>query len=365
MWSSILLICVLLVSIVYPAIEDHPSHDEFVAWKLQHSKNYSSVGEHNARFGHYLAARSKIEHLNRNSSSATHGLTNLADLSTVEFKQLLGHNSRRKCKSAAAQSGSISNIENVINDVEHIVGDALDIEKNIQAVVDVVFGATPNSKLHSSPVSHGGVPSPVFDWCLVKSQCTPIKDQIQCGSCWAFATTEVVESVWSIAGHNLTVLAPQQLVDCDTVDSGCNGGDAASALQYVIGAGGIDTEADYPYTGEDGICSLSGSEYGKITKYFNAYGTSESTMAANLAKYGPLTIAVDADSWQYYTSGILTATDCGNDVDHAVVAVGYQLGNYWNVRNSWGTGWGENGYIRLAFGTNTCSLTEEVLAAAV
>jgi len=85
-------------------------------------------------------------------------------------------------------------------------------------------------------------------------------------------------------------------------------------------------------------------------------------MAANLASTAPLSIIVDASAWQYYTGGIMSASTCGTSLDHAVIAAGYSMGNYWNVRNSWGASWGENGYIRLQFGQNTCGLTSEVLS---
>jgi len=197
--------------------------------------------------------------------------------------------------------------------------------------------------------------------------CTPIKNQEQCGSCWAFATTENIESVWAIAGkaNALTPLAPQEIVDCDTGEEGCNGGDPAQAYPWVAQEGGMDTEANYPYTGEDGTCAFpSGQVVAQISSYANGYGGSEQQMAANLASTAPFSIIVDASSWQDYTSGILPASQCGTNLDHAVIAAGYDMNSgYWNVRNSWGTDWGMNGYIQLQFGQNTCGMTTEVLTA--
>jgi len=126
----------------------------------------------------------------------------------------------------------------------------------------------------------------------------------------------------------------------------------------------MDTEASYPYTAEDGTCAFNPANVAaKISNEADGYGGSEQQMAANLASTAPFSIIVDASSWQYYTGGILPASQCGSSLDHAVIAAGYSMGSFWNVRNSWGTSWGENGYIRLQFGQNTCGMTTEVLTA--
>jgi len=162
----------------------------------------------------------------------------------------------------------------------------------------------------------------------------------------------------------LTPLAPQEIVDCDTGEQGCNGGDPQQAYPWVAQEGGMDTESSYPYTAEAGTCQFSSSNVAaQISGANDGFGGSEQQMAANLASTAPFSIIVDASSWQYYTGGILPASQCGQSLDHAVIAAGYDLNNqFWNVRNSWGAGWGENGYIRLQYGQNTCGLTTEVLS---
>jgi len=168
-----------------------------------------------------------------------------------------------------------------------------------------------------------------------------------------------------IAGNGQQVLAPQEIVDCDTGEQGCGGGDPAQAYPWVAQEGGMDTESSYPYTGEDGTCAFNPANVAvKISSDANGFGGSENQMAANLASTAPFSIIVDASSWQMYSGGILPASSCGQSLDHAVIAAGYDLTNgFWNVRNSWGAGWGESGYIRLQFGQNTCGLTTEVLTA--
>jgi C1A family cysteine protease len=252
--------------------------------------------------------------------SATFALNSLADLTEDEFKMRLGYK----------RSGSMM--------VRHVAKLA-------------------NAEMSAAPEA--------FDWCLTEGKCTPVKDQGQCGSCWAFATTENVESVWDIHGHGLIDMAPQEIVDCDTEMDGCGGGDPAQAYKWLAKEGGLDTERSYPYTAQNGPCKFKPADVAaKISGEADGYGGSENQMAANLAKTAPFSIIVDASKWQFYNGGILKSTQCGHSLDHAVIAAGYHLTDkYWNVRNSWGTGWGEKGFIRLEFGKNTCGITTEVLTA--
>jgi len=314
---ALLLLATLAVALALPS-SAHPKHGEFLSWKQKYNKRYASQAEHDQRFQNYLVSIETVAALNKNSVNVTYGLNSLADLTNEEFKVRLGYK---------------------------------------PAQVQLVYPALAKAPLDQAPST--------FDWCLTQGKCTPIKDQGQCGSCWAFATTENIESVWAIAGGSapLTPLAPQEIVDCDSGEQGCNGGDPSQAYPWVAQEGGMDTEASYPYTAESGTCNFNPANVAaKISGANNAFGGSESQMAANLAATAPFSIIVDASSWQYYTGGILPASQCGSSLDHAVIAAGYDLNNqFWNVRNSWGTGWGENGYIRLQFGANTCGLTTEVL----
>jgi len=295
----------------------HPRHGEFLDWKQKFNKRYDTQEEHEVRFQNYLVSIEKVAELNANSSpNVTYGLNNLADLTHEEFRVRLGYRpstTRRE------------------------------------------IPLLPNSPIDQAPGT--------FDWCLGKGMCTPIKDQGQCGSCWAFASTENIESVWAIGGqaNALTPLAPQEIVDCDTGEQGCNGGDPSQVYPWVAQEGGMDTEASYPYTAEDGTCAFNPSNVAAKISSSASGGSSEPQIAANLASTAPFSIIVDASSWQYYTGGVLPASQCGTSLDHAVIAAGYSMNQWWNVRNSWGSGWGENGYIRLQFGQNTCGMTTEVL----
>jgi hypothetical protein len=186
---------------------------------------------------------------------------------------------------------------------------------------------------------------------------TPVKDQGYCGSCWAFSVTEQLESDAMRQLDTDYILAPQQLVSCDTSDSGCNGGWPTTGYEYIESAGGMVQESDYPYT--SGTTAQTGSCTGdlsdKVLTVSNYYTLSgESSMAAHMTATGPIAIAVDASAWSSYTGGIMSS--CGTSIDHAVQAVGVDTSSYWKVRNSWGSSWGESGYIRLAYGANTCDL---------
>jgi len=219
-------------------------------------------------------------------------------------------------------------------------------------------------------VSDEAVPD-TFDW-ISKDKVTPVKNQEQCGSCWAFSATENIESVWMIAKGltpaNFKPLAPQQIVDCDKRDDGCNGGNPPTAYEYIIEAGGQDTEASYPYRARDQACQFKPADVEvKITSYKTI--SNEADMKTATATVSPLSICVDASQWQFYSSGVMTPAQCGGtSLDHCVQAVGYDTSvnpPYWNVRNSWGTDWGMSGFIRLEYGHNTCGLTEETTTAVV
>jgi C1A family cysteine protease len=163
----------------------------------------------------------------------------------------------------------------------------------------------------------------------VPAAVTAVKNQGQCGSCWAFSVTENIESMWILAGkaNSSIALAPQQIVDCDNSDDGCNGGEPPTAYQYVINAGGLETNESYPYTAEGGSCTFSKSlVVASIAswKYATSSGD-ETTLQKNLLGYGPLSICLDASNWQDYQSGVLTAWECAwvDILDHCVQLVGY------------------------------------------
>jgi len=205
-----------------------------------------------------------------------------------------------------------------------------------------------------------------FDWRKTPNAVSAVKNQGQCGSCWAFSATENVESVNGIKSGNLPILAPQQVVDCDKEWYGCSGGWPYGAFKYLAGFGGQDSEASYPYTAADGDCNANTANIiGKIDGY-NSISTDEKQIQESLATVAPLSICVDASQWYLYQGGVITSDQCGNSIDHCVQLVGYDATanpQYWIVRNSWGTSWGENGYLRLQMFKDTCAMADAVTTA--
>jgi len=204
-----------------------------------------------------------------------------------------------------------------------------------------------------------------FDW-RKQGGVTNVKNQGQCGSCWAFSATENIESVYKIAGHPIPTLGAQQMVDCDKDCYGCGGGWPYKAFNYVAKAGGQDTESTYPYTGRDGSCKFKTTGIGAKISGYKQVARNEQQIQSSLTTVAPFSICVDASQWSSYRSGVMKSTQCGHGIDHCVQLVGYDTTsqpNYWIVRNSWGTGWGVQGYIYLEMFKDTCGMAEQVTTA--
>ena len=188
-----------------------------------------------------------------------------------------------------------------------------------------------------------------IDWTTKDGAVTPVKNQGACGSCWAFSATGVMES-WAGLKGNKVSLSEQQLVDCSGSygNHGCQGGWPSSALKYIQ-AKGIATGSSYPYTAKNGQCKTQGGTF-KISGYSSFSGCSGLISGINSS---PISVTVDANKWSSYKSGIFS--NCGTSIDHAVLLVGVDASSNWKIKNSWGTSWGESGYIRLAKG-DTCGV---------
>jgi len=204
-----------------------------------------------------------------------------------------------------------------------------------------------------------------IDW-RKKGVVTPIKNQGQCGSCWSFSATGNMEGQWAKAGNPLVSLSEEELVQCSASfgNQGCNGGLMDQAFEWVAQNGGIDSEANYPYTSGMGVTgTCKNAKLSQKVAHFPSHNDlpqNENQMAAWACTGGPISIGVDATSWQTYTGGIMSNCQ-GTQMDHGVLIVGFDSSNsppYWTIKNSWGTSWGENGYIRVEMGTNQCGITQ-------
>jgi len=309
-----LLLCVVAFAASAAALDELKS--QFIDFMLKYNKNYASDEERDYRFKVFNETLTRVA-LRNAEGGATYGINKFSDLTTEEFrKKYLMHNYSPL-------------------------------------------------RLADVPVAQSNIQAPeTFDW-RTKGAVTPVKNQEQCGSCWAFSATETIESVWILAGNSQQILAPQQIVDCDTTDSGCNGGRTESAFDYVISAGGQEDEQDYPYQGQDGQCQFNAADVKATIKSWQYATTNndEQTLQSNLASMSPLSICVDASQWQDYSNGVMMGSQCTQNVDHCVQLVGYNAGAnppYWIVRNSWDTTWGIDGYIWLQMWQNTCAMASDV-----
>jgi len=301
--------------------------DTFLRFMKDFNRNYKSKFEQERRYQIFVENLGTIRRLN-SFGGAVYGINQFADLSPMEFKHSF---LMKKFTPSDKTKGKLLEFNNAN------------------------FGAVPAN----------------FDWRNHNpNPVTPVKNQGQCGSCWAFSTTEEIESVWILSGKQSVVLSEQQIVDCDTVDDGCDGGDTTTAYQYVISAGGLETEANYPYEAVDQTCQFQSNLIAaSISSWYYATKTkNETEMQLALYNVAPLSICVDASSWQFYQSGIIK-NHCGTNLDHCVQITGYGTSAdgtpYWNIRNSWGRSWGESGYLQVERNKDLCGVAEEVTIAKV
>ena len=308
--------------------------DLFADFKSQYGKTYSAA-EEAARLNIFSANLERAAELNA-IGGAEFGVTKFADLTAQEFKRYLTY----------------------------------------------VPGRYPSEDAKVLVPSSDAVPSD-FDWRDTTGVVSKVKNQGNFGSCWAYSTTEAIESQWVLAGNSPVVMSAQQIISCDRKfgDEGCNGGDTITAYEYVKSAGGLATEEEYPETsyksGNTGTCkrfahptvgTISGNTFAtKECTRGACNDQDEDTMAANVHTTGPASICVNAEQWQLYSKGVLTGKHCGghsaDDLDHCVQVVGFSgYGNsdaYWIVRNSWAEDWGIKGYIHVELGDNACGIANE------
>jgi C1A family cysteine protease len=277
---------------------------EFENYKKKFNKNYSP-NEEKYRYNVFVENLNKIEQINNRGETWTAGVNQFTDLTHEEF---------------ASQFRPLPMPERKIE--------------------------------YTQPVNDVGSLPKQWDW-RTQGAVVPIKDQGQCGSCWAFSATGTVEAAWFIMGNQLTSLSEQQIVDCDEQCYGCDGGWMYLALEYVAQYG-QESEADYPYVAYDQQCQYDKSlvvahisGYQAVTPY-----SASALQAAVYKQTVSIGVEADQDAWQYYTGGVLSS-GCGASIDHGVIVVGYNMAAsppYWIVRNSWGTSWGLQGYIQLGTG---------------
>jgi len=294
----------------------------FVQYIAKYGKNYATMYEFNDRFANFQAMDAEIKKLNSMGLSSVHAHNKFSDRSRAEMKMMNGYK--------------------------------------------------PAPKDESNPVHKTASNAPAsVDW-VAAGKVYAIQDQAQCGSCWAFSATATVESSYAIATNSIPLnLSEQQLVSCSKLNLGCNGGNFGWAWNYLRN-NPQELNSDYPYTsgtGNSGTC-LYNAALGKVSTQSTAFVSVAADPASiqSAVAIKPVSVAIEADTYyfQSYTSGILDSTACGTTLDHAVAIVGYGTSAagvaYWTVRNSWGTSWGDHGYVLIAqsTGAGICGINQDV-----
>jgi len=324
----------LLISLVGD-VYDNQTLTSFVEFALKYEKVYPDEKEMIYRLGVFklgVAAAAKMDEESRKLGGARYGITKFSDLTIHEFRDRYT--------------------------MRHMP--PLPHEKLYSPKYNPDFS---NSTWYTDLLKkYPGGPPAKADWNNRPNTVTGVYNQGNCGSCWTFSATENHESRFALQhNQNVQSLSPQQIVDCDDSSKyGCNGGWPYQAWEYIQSQGGQDTWSCYPYVGYAQGCRWNGGcNAAGIVSWSWINRGNEPAMQEWLWGNAPISILVDASQWMYYNGGVVLSSACQQNIDHAVLITGWNMNSNppsWNVRNSWGSNWGEGGYISLQYNANTCNL---------
>eukprot|EP01114_Cavostelium_apophysatum_P018231 TRINITY_DN55_c0_g1_i3.p1 TRINITY_DN55_c0_g1~~TRINITY_DN55_c0_g1_i3.p1 ORF type:complete len:664 (+),score=187.19 TRINITY_DN55_c0_g1_i3:40-1992(+) len=330
-------VALLLLGVLCLAQAADPLRSAFEDFQRTHNKVYKTAAEKESRFNIFKQSLERAAKLQEaNKGTATFGVTKFSDLTPEEFRSAYLMNPNKVANLTAERKRSAPQ-EEFVN------------SRNVK-------GCSPSTT--------------TFNW-LSCGVVTGVRNQGQCGSCWAYSAAETMESYCALAGGPLQFYSTEQIIDCDTTDAGCGGGIPTNAFSYIESAGGIETNAKYPYIAENGTpgtCKFNKADtVCTVTSVKTISGETGIYQQASSSSGGPVSVCVDASTWQDYTGGVMSS--CPSQIDHCVQLTGYNnygsAGAYWIVRNSWGGDWGEKGYIWLSIGQNLCGIGNEASVVAV
>ena len=304
--KSMILITILAAA---SAFQDMYLHSQFNDFVFFHNKSYNSESEYHKRFDIFSNNYNFINDMNHRNLTFRLDINEYGDMHPEEFSTIMN-----------GFNGLIDRTSSCNSFESKVATDSL-------------------------PVS--------FDW-RDKGGVTEVKNQGQCGSCWSFSSAGAMEGAWYIKTGNLVNISEQQLIDCSKTygNLGCNGGLMDSAFEYAID-NGMCLYDDAPYEMQTGKCSdVSSCNKQAFFDYCVDVTPNNQQHLKEAVNYSPVSIAIEADTrvFQFYSDGIITSESCGTTLDHGVLIVGYGVENdveYWTVKNSWGSSWGENGYVRI------------------